>query len=127
MRTITIPETIFFVIFNEPGFISFKFLWHHLTAFSLKWEWDYVRGFKSYQRSALERAQLDTARRNRSLFNISAEGSAVLKIMVCFHTGMHQRQRRCGRSEEHTSELQSRFDLVCRLLLEKKKVTARLF
>src|SRR5207249_8917241 len=27
----------------------------------------------------------------------------------------------CGdRSEEHTSELQSRFDLVCRLLLEKK-------
>src|SRR5207249_5077099 len=29
--------------------------------------------------------------------------------------------RRGGRSEEHTSELQSRFDLVCRLLLEKKK------
>src|SRR5438067_7281155 len=28
---------------------------------------------------------------------------------------------RIGRSEEHTSELQSRFDLVCRLLLEKKK------
>src|SRR5699024_11649161 len=28
------------------------------------------------------------------------------------------------RSEEHTSELQSRFDLVCRLLLEKKKQTA---
>src|SRR5689334_23910467 len=33
--------------------------------------------------------------------------------------------RRCwkehGRSEEHTSELQSQFHLVCRLLLEKKK------
>src|SRR5699024_3519616 len=28
------------------------------------------------------------------------------------------------RSEEHTSELQSRFDLVCRLLLEKKKETS---
>src|SRR5437868_11487397 len=28
------------------------------------------------------------------------------------------------RSEEHTSELQSRFDLVCRLLLEKKKRAA---
>src|SRR5699024_11563384 len=26
------------------------------------------------------------------------------------------------RSEEHTSELQSRFDLVCRLLLKKKKI-----
>src|SRR5699024_12526404 len=29
---------------------------------------------------------------------------------------------RPARSEEHTSELQSRFDLVCRLLLEKKKI-----
>src|SRR5699024_12116418 len=28
-----------------------------------------------------------------------------------------------SRSEEHTSELQSRFDLVCRLLLEKKNTT----
>src|SRR6266704_2481858 len=30
-------------------------------------------------------------------------------------------QSGAARSEEHTSELQSRFDLVCRLLLEKKK------
>src|SRR5690349_5168572 len=30
-----------------------------------------------------------------------------------------------GRSEEHTSELQSRRDLVCRLLLEKKNKTTR--
>src|SRR5699024_11645965 len=30
-----------------------------------------------------------------------------------------------SRSEEHTSELQSRFELVCRLLLEKKKITDR--
>src|SRR5690606_42058758 len=29
-----------------------------------------------------------------------------------------------GRSEEHTSELQSRENLVCRLLLEKKKLTS---
>src|SRR5690606_39545076 len=29
-----------------------------------------------------------------------------------------------GRSEEHTSELQSRENLVCRLLLEKKKKSA---
>src|SRR4051812_49890574 len=28
-----------------------------------------------------------------------------------------------GRSEEHTSELQSHVNLVCRLLLEKKKIT----
>src|SRR5438309_7514846 len=30
------------------------------------------------------------------------------------------------RSEEHTSELQSQFHLVCRLLLEKKKKTSRI-
>src|SRR5260370_34139665 len=29
----------------------------------------------------------------------------------------------CSRSEEHTSELQSHLNLVCRLLLEKKKNT----
>src|SRR5437868_12840397 len=34
------------------------------------------------------------------------------------HERLGERRRR---SEEHTSELQSRFDLVCRLLLEKKK------
>src|SRR5690625_6620123 len=33
-------------------------------------------------------------------------------------------RRRIGRSEEHTSELQSRGHLVCRLLLEKKKTRA---
>src|SRR5690349_22575037 len=33
----------------------------------------------------------------------------------------HAGERRALRSEEHTSELQSRRDIVCRLLLEKKK------
>src|SRR2546430_4436116 len=35
--------------------------------------------------------------------------------------GLEGRQRRLERSEEHTSELQSQSNLVCRLLLEKKK------
>src|SRR5690606_39355975 len=36
----------------------------------------------------------------------------------------HLRADLCLRSEEHTSELQSRENLVCRLLLEKKKLTS---
>src|SRR5207249_8341214 len=36
------------------------------------------------------------------------------------HPDLVERQAELLRSEEHTSELQSRFDLVCRLLLEKK-------
>src|SRR5438105_7817608 len=39
---------------------------------------------------------------------------AMIEIPECL-------RRTRGRSEEHTSELQSRVDLVCRLLLEKKK------
>src|SRR2546430_9747053 len=35
------------------------------------------------------------------------------------------RLRRVVRSEEHTSELQSQSNLVCRLLLEKKKITRK--
>src|SRR5699024_11831033 len=44
-------------------------------------------------------------------------------IMIAKHLGWSVISRGGGtsRSEEHTSELQSRFDLVCRLLLEKKK------
>src|SRR2546430_12195822 len=37
------------------------------------------------------------------------------------HDDRGERRERDGRSEEHTSELQSQSNLVCRLLLEKKK------
>src|SRR5690349_24008097 len=42
------------------------------------------------------------------------------------HPGAHAR-RHGVRSEEHTSELQSRRELVCRLLLEKKKTRCAFF
>src|SRR5699024_12406435 len=57
--------------------------------------------------------------------------SLYFHLRVCMKCPMFQfcflkyfRRGRCvisSRSEEHTSELQSRFDIVCRLLLEKKK------
>src|SRR2546430_16338897 len=40
---------------------------------------------------------------------------------VCLACDEGRRQQRQPRSEEHTSELQSQSNLVCRLLLEKKK------
>src|SRR5206468_10632672 len=46
------------------------------------------------------------------------------ELRIVVHQREHVRKRACTlalRSEEHTSELQSRSDLVCRLLLEKKK------
>src|SRR2546422_5102690 len=43
--------------------------------------------------------------------------------LFCHRAGSLYVSCRCERSEEHTSELQSRLHLVCRLLLEKKKNT----
>src|SRR5690606_41516383 len=43
----------------------------------------------------------------------------------CPGTECHRRSGAFSRSEEHTSELQSRENLVCRLLLEKKKKQTR--
>src|SRR5690625_6223067 len=53
-----------------------------------------------------------------------------LPISICRHcrkqrNGCPTQSRRHGRSEEHTSELQSRGHLVCRLLLEKKNSRRR--
>src|SRR5699024_11957588 len=42
-----------------------------------------------------------------------------------YEKSLGRKFRRGKRSEEHTSELQSRFELVCRLLLEKKNSRTR--
>src|SRR5699024_11702163 len=48
-----------------------------------------------------------------------SEDPVRITIVDCDHESFEEEQQ-VTRSEEHTSELQSRFDLVCRLLLEKK-------
>src|SRR5207249_10348628 len=56
-------------------------------------------------------------------FTIIEGGRTLLTMQADDARDRFQRIRVCfaqARSEEHTSELQSRFDLVCRLLLEKK-------
>src|SRR5690625_6132951 len=45
--------------------------------------------------------------------------SAISRLLSCRDDDVFRK----GRSEEHTSELQSRGHLVCRLLLEKKNIT----
>src|SRR5690606_41897072 len=63
-------------------------------------------------RSLVETDAADTAQLPRGALQGHAEGFAQRADVVL------------GRSEEHTSELQSRENLVCRLLLEKKKMPA---
>src|SRR5699024_11726468 len=58
------------------------------------------------------------------LFTIRAQHEGGERITLKTEDKVDLLEKVCGqsdRSEEHTSELQSRFDLVCRLLLEKKK------
>src|SRR5699024_11347789 len=53
----------------------------------------------------------------RSVFLLTDD----ISVHKLFYQLASRFQSQVLRSEEHTSELQSRFDLVCRLLLEKKK------
>src|SRR2546430_10298813 len=48
-------------------------------------------------------------------------GASRCRLECRFMQSSMQRETRRSRSEEHTSELQSQSNLVCRLLLEKKK------
>src|SRR5437868_9724385 len=59
-----------------------------------------------------------------TLFRSNASEAFPFKLSSLAANTKHRQLRLDGvkRSEEHTSELQSRFDLVCRLLLEKKKI-----
>src|SRR5260370_19247574 len=54
----------------------------------------------------------------RGLQRTRCEWSGVDDGTCCAHSAAHA----INRSEEHTSELQSHLNLVCRLLLEKKKI-----
>src|SRR5437868_9994950 len=57
-----------------------------------------------------------------TLFRSSADVNVRVGCVVLRSPSQHPFPKLTDvRSEEHTSELQSRFDLVCRLLLEKKK------
>src|SRR5690606_42058105 len=58
--------------------------------------------------------------RRRPLFDrVDADGHVAQHVLAEAHLALHLLDG--VRSEEHTSELQSRENLVCRLLLEKKK------
>src|SRR5437868_12825520 len=72
----------------------------------------YTTLFRSYRLATRERATLQQLRRRLDFARARIQHHDARKIEAA---------AQLLRSEEHTSELQSRFDLVCRLLLEKKK------
>src|SRR2546422_7834524 len=77
--------------------------------------------------TTLFRSRFDTATGELTLW-VTSQNPHVHRLLMCaFVLGIPEHKVRviAPRSEEHTSELQSRLHLVCRLLLEKKKKKAR--
>src|SRR2546430_7237656 len=79
----------------------------------------YTTLFRS-RRLAVQRAVMQLDRRSDQV------GHRAAQVVACHRAGPRGRVvlkvvQRGQRSEEHTSELQSQSNLVCRLLLEKKK------
>src|SRR5699024_12493209 len=77
-----------------------------------------------YTLSLHDALPISTYEQWQNTFRVNVDGS----FLICKYfgpdmvaSGWGRIVNMSGRSEEHTSELQSRFDLVCRLLLEKKK------
>src|SRR5438874_3811514 len=69
-------------------------------------------------RGAKEKQQHETHSRKPPYF----QSKVPICLLVVHGRSLLSRRETPTRSEEHTSELQSRRDLVCRLLLEKKKI-----
>src|SRR5437867_9582737 len=73
-----------------------------------------LHSFPTRRSSDLRESALQTAR------SYTFDDDAIICNVSLKETG-HNELQMMARSEEHTSELQSPYDLVCRLLLEKKK------
>src|SRR5699024_12280402 len=99
---------------------------HQLTRFSSQYVHHmYVQHFPTRRSSDLgsgtthfNHSKVNAKKRHfERFFNIF--NVAFNTIFIYFYKFIQAKAKQ--RSEEHTSELQSRFDIVCRLLLEKKK------
>src|SRR5699024_11914294 len=101
------------ILYDKDGtLLNFHKLW---TPYAKKCIDEFAKDFNAHDiksEVAEELGYIDEEIKANSTI-ASGTGSDIHKVFESFRQG--------GRSEEHTSELQSRFDLVCRLLLEKKK------
>src|SRR5699024_12232638 len=76
-----------------------------------------------YEKEGLENVFTRQVERKQEHERVISRNQGTQRTDEKLYQSSHERGNgeRSHRSEEHTSELQSRFDLVCRLLLEKKK------
>src|SRR5699024_11307774 len=105
----------------------------HNSEFKSNWELSVIRSV-NFMKLILENDNLDPAKfsskgygdnhpivPNNTEKNMAKNRRVEVLILPLYEDGMEDaddNNNNKSRSEEHTSELQSRFDLVCRLLLE---------
>src|SRR5207248_11717900 len=108
----------FHLLFNPPAPSDFYTLSLHdaLPIFTVEARVERRDELERLGRHDLARATFDRPEDRDS----GGHGHAARITLPSAH-GADPRRPPEGRSEEHTSELQSPYDLVCRLLLEKKK------
>src|SRR5437667_3157284 len=70
-------------------------------------------------------ADVDIKDRQGTTALVHARARGYTEMVKILEPASGRKTMREGRSEEHTSELQSHHDLVCRLLLEKKNKTKK--
>src|SRR5690625_6953303 len=81
----------------------------------------YLAGLQGIPNELYEAADIDGATIRQKIQFITVPMLRPIIILLVFTSTIGALQLFTERSEEHTSELQSRGHLVCRLLLEKKK------
>src|SRR5207253_9557254 len=97
-----IPYTSILIYFHQTYIFYFSYYFHHR----------YLHSFPTRRSSDLF-LSAERSKHAPHLDSFPPKGRSMRPILIPF--------RGKERSEEHTSELQSRGHLVCRLLLEKKK------
>src|SRR5690242_21313011 len=80
----------------------------------------YTTLFRSHRRDERSCARADHEQERARV--VRCRRASGTHVRVAAGAGRHGRGACGARSEEHTSELQSHVNLVCRLLLEKKKI-----
>src|SRR5699024_12458407 len=106
-----------FVVFSL-SFSSFFSLYYLLLSLQTYSHYQFLHSFPTRRSSDLGSISQNQNNGDRLLCG----NLCSLRVWLCGLLHRHVPVPGHSRSEEHTSELQSRFDLVCRLLLEKKKM-----
>src|SRR5207237_10854129 len=103
----------------DTSYLRRPTLFFYLSFFHSYLRPRYLHSFPTRRSSDLCRQVLIEAWILRQVADAPADGGAIANDVLPENGGGPRRWP--GRSEEHTSELQSHLNLVCRLLLEKKK------